>query len=206
MTRLHHQQVRLLGSHVVAHTELQTIRLEAIHLTSRPFEAGPMGADVTLQVDTTRTSPVTVLVTSIYAVHAWRAEDSDGTETVRAGGEEDLWTVEATVTAQYAADPDCDLHGAHLLAFGATSGALAVHPYAREIVQTAVSRAGYPPFTLSMLKSDWDSDMEGKSELEVDADDLILALELAMETFRRQSAGAGSVEDEFAAVNAQAVE
>lgn len=41
----------------------------------------------------------------------------------------------------------------HLTSFALAIGVPALHPYAREAVQSAVSRLGYPPFTLEMVSS-----------------------------------------------------
>jgi hypothetical protein len=38
-------------------------------------------------------------------------------------------------------------------AFAITTALMAIHPYARELVQNTVGRLGYPPFTLQLLHS-----------------------------------------------------
>jgi preprotein translocase subunit SecB len=79
---------------------------------------------------------------SLYQVEAIAADESQAWSVrLEMVG---TWTVEAGA-------PDFD--DEHLNCFAFAIGSMTLHPYARENVQSAVSRLGYPPFTLDMISS-----------------------------------------------------
>lgn len=64
------------------------------------------------------------------------------------------WSVEAQFVGEWRTEdgaPSFDRE--QLESFAYAVGMAALHPYARETVQTAVSRMGYPPYTLDMITS-----------------------------------------------------
>lgn len=74
--------------------------------------------------------------------------------TVSAAGPDgaDAWNLRLEMVGVWRADdatPAFD--DEHLNCFALAIGSMTLHPYAREVVQNAVSRLGYPPFTLDMI-------------------------------------------------------
>jgi preprotein translocase subunit SecB len=65
---------------------------------------------------------------------------------------ESAWEVKLEMVGLWdVADGTGQFDDEHLSCFALAIGSMTLHPYARENVQAAVSRMGYPPFTLDML-------------------------------------------------------
>jgi len=72
----------------------------------------------------------------------------------KAPDESEAWSVRLEMVGTWAVEegaPEFDEE--HLNCFAVAIGSMTLHPYARENVQSAVSRLGYPPFTLDMISS-----------------------------------------------------
>ncbi len=64
----------------------------------------------------------------------------------------EAWRVRVEHVATYRKRDDESIAEDDGVAFSAIIGLVNIHPFAREAVQSAVQRMGYPPFTLDMLE------------------------------------------------------
>jgi preprotein translocase subunit SecB len=62
------------------------------------------------------------------------------------------WLIEADFVASFVTLSDREFAPEQLRAFAYVTGAMAVHPFAREFVQSATVRLGYPAFTLPFIR------------------------------------------------------
>ena len=65
----------------------------------------------------------------------------------------DRWEVAVDVHGQWDLSSTEGLRALHAQAFVLAVGSMALHPYSRSHVQHAVVEAGYPPYTLEVLRS-----------------------------------------------------
>jgi preprotein translocase subunit SecB len=106
------------------------------------------GEQLRVQVELEVTSGQTeakdvVLVKSHYSVAAASIEDEM----------RQAWAVKLEMIGLWPLKEPTDFPEDQLTAFGLTVGALAIHPYARETVQSTITRTGYPPYALEILHS-----------------------------------------------------
>ena len=115
-------------------------------------------------------------VRAMYDVSAARALEQEGP--AEEGNEADLaavdeelaWQVRAEFSASFDVASDDPEHPtifteAELAAFALGTGLMAIHPFAREFVQTSVGRLGYPPYTIEFLRSAFNAADEEEFEL-----------------------------------------
>lgn len=143
------ERARELLPHVRLH-DIRVVRLDAVG--SHPVLDGPFAVDWSLQV---KAEPRDghVDCRSEYIV----AADAEGSR---------AWSIEVDLVGEWRVDagaPDFDQE--HLGCFAYAVGMAALHPYAREVVQSTVSRMGYPPFTLEMIMSPALGDPEATIDL-----------------------------------------
>lgn len=179
MTQIDADRVVMLAGHLNRATELKGIRLKSLHVEGREFTGGPMGADLNLNLDTSLIEDDRISVLSTYRVSAWPAGTGDDVATTRPPDVEDWWTVEVAFAADFALQHGWSMNEAHLSAFGSTTGALAIHPFARETVQAVVARLGYPPFTMGLLRANWSAGDDGMMDLPVSQDVIDEAVKIA---------------------------
>jgi hypothetical protein len=74
----------------------------------------------------------------------------------------EAWAITLEMIGTWRLTTPTPLESAALASFGLIVGALTIHPYARELVQSTVTRLGYTGYTMELLRSpaDLPSDME----------------------------------------------
>jgi preprotein translocase subunit SecB len=63
------------------------------------------------------------------------------------------WEVELEVNGQWQVESVADLTDDQLRSFAMKVGLMALHPYARAHIQTAISASGWPPYALDVITS-----------------------------------------------------
>lgn len=135
-------RIRQCAGGVLKYAELRDVRVSKLLCEGvTPLVAGPFEVDSNLSV---KAKQAPGLVDS-YALYDIRATSNTG---------EQAWMVRLEMVGSWETSEDApEWDEEHLTCFAIAIGALTLHPYARENVQSAVSRLGYPPFTLDMLTS-----------------------------------------------------
>ena len=135
-------RLRELASEVLETCDLSDIRIQGASCSSSDVIAeGPYAIDAQIQVKGVDLHEVAkVNAIAKYTVVA----------TPESGGGE-AWRVEADIVAAYQKSADVHFDEDHLSAFAVAIALMSIHPYAREVVQSLVSRMGYPPFTMDLL-------------------------------------------------------
>lgn len=144
---------RAASARVLALVEgLETVRVSELHCKALK---SPESDSLTLltQIQVTAKLNGTDLATlSHYRVFAIDEDDAE-----EPTDENTVWRVETTLVAHWTlSSPDVTAHDAQCFAIG--QGALACHPYAREVVQSATSRMNYPPATIDLIFNPWHGD------------------------------------------------
>lgn len=135
--------IRLIELHCRAHKPMSGDVDEITLVTRLGAKAEVQGAD---------------LVTySQYQVAAIIDDDADAPTP-----ENTVWTVNATFGAHWALSGEPT--GQDAQCFAISQGALTCHPYARETIQSATARMGYPPATIDLLFDPWSG---GSGEIEI---------------------------------------
>ena len=136
-------ELRERASRVLVATELLDVRLlSAASQSVNPTLAGPFVVDSEVQTKSEAPDGTGFVYTLLrYKVRAVK-ESSDDAE---------AWSVDARFVATYRMSTEEDFDDDDLTAFGLAIGLMTVHPYAREAIQSFVSRMGYPPFTLGLM-------------------------------------------------------
>lgn len=75
------------------------------------------------------------------------------------------WETRLEMIGTWRQSEPCALPGIALTCFAVAVGTMTLHPYAREVVQSTVSRLGYPGYTMEILNSAAES--PENSEIEV---------------------------------------
>ncbi|MBM9466421.1 hypothetical protein [Nakamurella leprariae] len=131
----------------------------------QPIDFGPFEVSTALSVRSpAEDSAREVYVFSKYVVQARSVQDDDSIEEARPVA----WRVELEMVGTWGrrGGNSALLDSADLTCFAVLVGAMALHPYARETVQSTVGRLGFPPFTMDILHS-----IDGGSgEVEIDVD------------------------------------
>src|SRR5680860_521004 len=142
MTTLTVARLRECASAVLQHVHVEDVHVVQCQVKgAHPIVDGPFDVDSSLVVKAVQRDGA-IDAYSLYEVIARR------TDSVEA------WRVRLEVVGVWGAPagtPEFD--SGHLNCFALSIGMMTLHPYAREAVQTAVSRLGYPPFTLEMIAS-----------------------------------------------------
>lgn len=125
---------------------------------------GPFSVAVHLQVKTLLVDEQTpaVEVWSKYRAHAQAESESEVSEGPPA------WTAEFEIVGTWARRPDVTVDDEDLPAFGIAVGGTALHPYARETLQSMVGRLGFPPFTMDILPSPANLSLDTVIDLEME--------------------------------------
>lgn len=164
---------------VTPHAHLHDIRLLASQLESSDDVMGDAELFVTTNVTSTARQRDSFLeILSSYEVRA-QLWDPEGEDEGQGSDDGDLefdpdtsgedgdrvdvdappaWNIKATFIATYLIRPGVEAFSEeNMKAFTFITGAMAIHPYAREYVQTTTTRLGYPPFTMPLMRRPGDS-------------------------------------------------
>lgn len=159
MATLTIRRVRECAAAVLTHARLQDIHV--VHMETQgthPIIDGPFSVDTTISVMGGQREGA-IDARSRYKVEA---KHEDGAA---------AWSVQLDLVGVWAipeAAPDFD--GEALSSFALAIGTMTLHPFARETVQTEVSRLGYPPFTMEMITPPTGGNDDVELEVELDAD------------------------------------
>lgn len=134
-------RVRECTSDVLPHVALRDVRVSRMFCEgATPPIDGPFEVESNLTVSAKQHNHF------LYCYAAYDVKASSG--------EDRAWTVKLEMVGSWAIENDApEFDDEHLNCFAIAIGSMTLHPYARENVQTAVSRLGYPPFTLDMIVS-----------------------------------------------------
>lgn len=132
-------RLRECAGAVLSHATLLDVRVSRLHCEgTTPVKGGPFEVESNLTVSATQDE---------NTVHSYAFYD------VRALSEETAaWSVKLEMVGTWSTDegtPKFDEE--HLTCFSIAIGMMTLHPYARETIQSAVSRMGYPPFTMDLM-------------------------------------------------------
>lgn len=135
---------------------LDTVRVAELHCKAHKHVEDVDDVDSLTMLTQLRVSSVLdgkdLATVSHYRVAAVNDDDAD-----EPTPENTVWTVETTVVAHWSLNaPEVTERDAQCFAIG--QGALACHPYAREVIQSATSRMNYPPATIGLFFNPWFSD------------------------------------------------
>ena len=136
-------QLREWAQAVLDEVDLTNVRLRSLECRAAPRPvAGPFAVDMDLRFSGQRVDDLLVESVSTYEV-VCRARESD----------REAWSVVCELVGDYRAVDDelSEFTDDQLDAFAMVIGVVQLHPYARETVQSASGRLGYPPFTLDNL-------------------------------------------------------
>lgn len=166
-------EMRELASKVLQHVTLRDISLASLVVRgATPLLSGPF--DVEQEVSVKGEQP-----DGRNAVQAWAKYEVTAMQNREAQPADQSISVDPAwaVTCEFVADYPCDsgslpeFNADELSAFALLVGLMAIHPYARETVQSMTGRLGYPPFTLEML-----------TPVSGEADDVVIKMSEAVET------------------------
>lgn len=152
-------QARVLA--VVDH--LATIRLAELHCKAhKPVEGDSLTLLTYLNVRG-QLNGTELATASAYRVCA---VDDDSEESTP---ENTVWTVEVTVMAHWNLTSS-EVTTEEVQCFAVGQGALACHPFAREIIQSETSRMNYPPATIDLLFNPWAHGVNSEVEIDPSSD------------------------------------
>lgn len=125
---------------------------------------GPFSVAVHLQVKTLIVDEQTpaIEVWSRYRAQAQAEPEGEISEGPPA------WSAEFEIVGTWARMPDVPVDDGDLPSFGIAVGGTALHPYARETLQSIVGRLGFPPFTMDILPSPANLSLDTVIDLEMD--------------------------------------
>jgi hypothetical protein len=165
-------EMRELASKVLQHVTLRDISLASLAVRGAiPLLSGPFDVEQEVSVKGEQ-------LAGRNAVQAWAKYEVTATrhredQPVKQSGSADpAWAVTCEIVADYPGDADSlpEFKAEELNAFALLVGLMAIHPYARETVQSMTGRLGYPPFTLEML-----------TPISGQADDVVIEMSEAVE-------------------------
>lgn len=122
----------------------------------------------------------TLAVNSDLGVAAQQADDLKSVEvrvqyTTTATSQDEptheAWAVTLTVAGAWTLIDAPQFTPLELWSFAVLYGVLSVHPYAREIIQSSVSRMGYPPYLLEIFRSP--AEMPDNAEVDAPVDNWV---------------------------------
>lgn len=142
-------ELRAQAQVVLDQVDLLGVRANEVHATGPDASLGANPAEAVGTLDVTNELGVQgrqrkefVDCMSRYTVSA-KSED---------GGGDAAWRVSVTVVGTWQARSHPSFSEDELRAFSLVIGSITLHPYAREVVQSTVTRLGFPPYTLQMLQ------------------------------------------------------
>lgn len=136
-------ELREQAGEALAVCELQDVRLlSASAHSSNPVRPGPFVVNAEIQVKGGENREEgTIQSFSRYRL----------TGVLEADETAEAWAATVEHVATYRKSSDLELTQDQLNSFALVVGVMNIHPYARESVQSLVSRMGYPPFTMDLL-------------------------------------------------------
>jgi len=136
-------ELRERAGRILAGADLLDVRLSsAMAQSANPLLEGPFQVDSQVQTRSEVPDDEGLIYTFLrYNVRAVTESNEDA----------EAWQVDARFVATYKRTTTEDLDPDDLTCFALAIGLMTVHPYAREAIQSLVSRMGYPPFTLGMM-------------------------------------------------------
>lgn len=136
------RRVRECSMAVLAHVRIEDVHvLDASFHGVHPVQDGPFEVDWSVQIKAQQ-EEVTLDCFSRYEVTATGAEGAEA------------WAMQLELVGSWRmADDTPEFDDEHRTCFALAVGVPALHPYAREAIQSGVSRLGYPPFTMEMITS-----------------------------------------------------
>lgn len=142
--------LRALAQGVLDHVHIEDIRLKSLSCDSSDVQiAGPYEVSTNISFRGHLRDRQVVECWIRYGVDATAGEVDADPEARQA------WSVQLELVAAFERNDGSELlpefSADELEAFAFALGVMHVHPYARETVQSATSRLGYPPFTLDMI-------------------------------------------------------
>lgn len=135
-------RLRECASAVLKHTLLRDVHVARLGCQgSMPLVAGPFDVESDLSVKAVQVEGE-IHSYSLYEVHA---EAENGRP---------AWSITLEMVGSWETGENSPkFTQEQLTCFSLAIGSMTIHPYAREAVQSAVSRMGYPPFTMDMIQS-----------------------------------------------------
>lgn len=144
------------GARVGARAQLDDIRIHSLHAELNDFGAPERQLRPRLSLNVQVTPPTdggSFIVAVDYELDLERVNDESENEVVDDEGPQKAATITIGVAGLYTCEglPE-DLEDDELESFGASAGALALHPYAREVISTTVQRFGLRQFLIPPLR------------------------------------------------------
>lgn len=144
----------------------------AIRMASMNIAAGSPTREVSLRTDTslslaTATYPGVIVCMSRYSVSAEAVDRPSEDAEADQAGDEDSWSVVIEMHGMWTLAGEERPADDEAQAFTLAVGAMALHPYVRSQVQSSVTAAGYPPYSMDILRSLMTADENGLVELDV---------------------------------------
>lgn len=142
--------LRAMAQRVLDHVHIEDIRLKSLSCDSSDVVmAGPYEVSTGISFRSSLRDRRTVECWVRYGVEATAGQAAADHDPSRA------WSVQLELAASFERnDAEAllpEFSSDELQAFAFALGVMHVHPYARETVQSATSRLGYPPFTLDTI-------------------------------------------------------
>ncbi len=146
MTSLPPEELGRLTASTNMAVELIDVRLQALEAHRSNFtHRGTLTVEVVLETKGRQGEDV-LETRSRYIAAARPVDNSDESD-------DEAWVVVAEFTATFEKAPDAQLSEDQVSVYSMTTGAMAIHPYARQLIQETTARLGYPPFTMELLRS-----------------------------------------------------
>lgn len=138
------QELRERASQVLKEADISGVRLVRMDCRgSHPKGGGTLV--VSAQVDVSGSSPSSTQVEAgvRYAVRAALGEDDNA---------EEAWTVKVELAATWDHPHPEKFEELDFQCFAMAMGLPTIHPYARELLQSTVTRMGFPPYVIEMIE------------------------------------------------------